>query len=271
MKRGTLALAAALSLLCNCCPAKSLLPDGFVFLRDRDPSILQDIRYAGRHNFVGRPIAGYQADECILTNAAADQLARIQSSLVAQKLSLVVWDCYRPVRAVQEFVSWARTGDQKMATEFYPRIPKSRLFELGYIAAQSAHSRGSTVDVGLALRGTKWPPDYRPSRPQEPCFAALGIRHGDGTLDFGTQFDCFDPLSGHDGEKISATVNANRQLLKTVMEKAGFKAYDAEWWHFTLANEPYKTTSFDFPIVPRIGTRAARSPDGANTLQRIPM
>ena len=267
MTRATLVFAAALALLHNSCWAKSHLPEGFVFLRDRDPGILQDIRYAGQHNFVGRPIDGYQAGECVLTTPAADRLAKLQSSLAAQGLSLVVWDCYRPVRAVQEFVAWAKTADEKMAREFYPRLPKSRLFELGYIAAQSAHSRGSTVDVGLAARGSKWPPAYSPSKPQEPCFAARGIRYDDGTLDFGTQFDCFDPLAGPAGRKISATVAANRRLLKTVMVKAGFKPYDEEWWHFTLADEPFETRSFDFPIVSRSAAPAA----GGNAPPHTPM
>ncbi len=251
MNRAVFAFAAAMGLIPNFCWAKSPLPESFVFLRDRDPSILQDIRYAGQHNFVGRPIAGYGAAECVLTRAAADRLARIQSSLAVQKLSLVVWDCYRPVRAVQEFVAWAKTPDEKMTGEFYPRIPKSRLFELGYIAAQSTHSRGSTVDVGLTVRGAKWPPANDPSKPQKPCFASSGVRYDDGTLDFGTQFDCFDPLAGLEGQKISAIVGTNRHLLKAVMENAGFKPYDEEWWHFTLTNEPFKTTSFDFPIIPR--------------------
>jgi zinc D-Ala-D-Ala dipeptidase len=266
MNRATFVFAAAMALIQNCCWAKSALPKGFVFLRDRDPSISQDIRYAGPHNFVGRPIAGYQAAECILTSAAADRLARIQSFLAARKLSLVVWDCYRPVRAVRAFVSWAKTADEKMSKEFYPRVPKSRLFALGYIAAQSAHSRGSTVDVGLAVRGTKWPPLYDPSKSQEPCFAARGVRYDEGTLDFGTQFDCFDPLAGLHGRKISATAGANRQLLKAVMEKAGFKPYDEEWWHFTLADEPFRTTSFDFPIV----SRRSSSLPGANVRPHTP-
>lgn len=255
MKRATLALAAAVVLLCHCCWAKSLLPKGFVFLRDRDPAILQDIRYAGSHNFIGRRIAGYNSGECVLTAAAADQLARVQSSLAARKLSLVVWDCYRPMRAVEEFVSWSRTADHQMAGEFYPRIPKTRLFQLGYIAEHSAHSRGSTVDVGLAVLGTHWPPAYDPSKPREPCFAPRGRRYDDGTLDFGTQFDCFDERARTQDIKIGAVAKMNRQLLETVMAKAGFKSYEPEWWHFTLINEPFKTKSFDFPIVARGAAR----------------
>ena len=114
------------------------MPEGFVFLRDRDPSILQDIRYAGPHNFVGQPIAGYQAAECILTSAAADRLARIQSLLAARKLSLVVWDCYRPVRAVQQFVSWAKTADKKCRRNSIREF-RVTFVALGYILRHSPH------------------------------------------------------------------------------------------------------------------------------------
>jgi D-alanyl-D-alanine dipeptidase len=126
------------------------LPRGFVYLRDVDPTILQDIRYAGSHNFVGRPIKGYPAAECILSVSAANALAAVQRRLSEKKLSLIVWDCYRPKRAVDDFVAWARNPARaEMKAEFYPRTEKAMLFGLGYLAYRSAHSRGSTVDLGI--------------------------------------------------------------------------------------------------------------------------
>src|ERR1700694_3966847 len=126
-------------------PAPAGLPAGFVYLGDIDPTILQDMRYAGSHNFVGRPIAGYESAECVLTEKAARALAKVQSHLAAKKLSLIVWDCYRPTRATAEFIRWTKDAhDTKMKAEFYPRIDKSRIFELGYLSSRSAHSRGST-------------------------------------------------------------------------------------------------------------------------------
>jgi len=127
--------------------SKDFLPKGFVYLRDTDPTIVQDIRYAGSHNFVGRPIKGYLAAECILSDRAASALRTVQSMLAEKKLSLIVWDCYRPKRAVDDFLRWSKYPAQsEMKAEFYPRTDKQKLFALGYLATRSAHSRGSTVD-----------------------------------------------------------------------------------------------------------------------------
>src|ERR1700692_4351013 len=128
----------------------SPLPKGFVYLRDTDPTIVQDIRYAGSHNFVGRPIAGYRAAECILSDRAATALKTVQRMLAEKKLSLIVWDCYRPKRAGDDFWQWSKDpAHAEMKAEFYPRTDKQRLFALGYLATRSPHSRGSTVDLGL--------------------------------------------------------------------------------------------------------------------------
>ena len=126
------------------------LPRGLVYLREVDPSIVQDIRYAGSHNFVGRPVKGYLAAECILSVPAANALKEVQRMLATRKLSLIVWDCYRPKRAVDDFLQWSRDPARtEMKAEFYPRTDKRKLFELGYLAVRSAHSRGSTVDLGV--------------------------------------------------------------------------------------------------------------------------
>jgi D-alanyl-D-alanine dipeptidase len=121
-----------------------------VYLRDVDPTIVQDIRYAGSHNFVGRPIRGYLGAECILSASAANALREAQRMLATRKLSLIVWDCYRPKRAVDDFLQWSRDPARtEMKAKFYPRTDERKLFALGYLATRSAHSRGSTVDLGV--------------------------------------------------------------------------------------------------------------------------
>ena len=150
--------------------AGSALPKGFVYLRDVDPTIVQDIRYAGSHNFVGRPIKGYLAAECILSAGAANALKGVQKMLAGKKLSLIVWDCYRPQRAVDDFFRWSRDpAHSEMKAEFYPRTDKRELFALGYLAARSAHSRGSTVDLGIV------PSDFSPAAPPDPLPAAQAM------------------------------------------------------------------------------------------------
>ena len=174
------------------------MPRGFVYLRDVDPTIVQDIRYAGSHNFVGRPIRGYLAAECILSAPAANALATVQRMLAEKKLSLIVWDCYRPKRAVEDFVQWSRDpAHAEMKAEFYPRTDKDKLFALGYLARRSAHSRGSTVDLGIVPADVSSAPPPNPSQPLKACTAPKGERFEDGTIDFGTGYDCLDVLGKH--------------------------------------------------------------------------
>ncbi len=233
-------------------PASAGLPAGFVYLGDIDPSILQDMRYASSHNFVGRPIAGYEAAECVLTEKAARALAKVQSQLAAKKLSLIVWDCYRPTRATADFVRWTKDpNDTKMKAEFYPRIDKSQIFELGYLSSRSAHSRGSTVDLGIAPIGAKVP-KFDPSARLVSCVVGKVERFEDGALDFGTGYDCMDELSATTSPGVSAEARKNRLTLRDLMVAAGFKPYKREWWHFELLNEPFPNQSFDFPIRPRM-------------------
>jgi D-alanyl-D-alanine dipeptidase len=224
------------------------LPAGFVYLGDIDPTIIQDMRYAGAHNFVGRPIAGYESAECVLTEKAARALAKVQAQLAAKKLSLIVWDCYRPTRATAEFIRWTKdTNDTKMKAEFYPRIDKSRIFELGYLSSRSAHSRGSTVDLGIAPMAAKVP-KFDSATPLASCIVPKGQRFDDGALDFGTGYDCMDELSATDSAGIGPQARANRHMLRDLMVAAGFKPYRREWWHFELSDEPFPNQSFDFPI-----------------------
>lgn len=225
------------------------LPEGFVRLSALAPQIEQDIRYHGEHNFVGRPIAGYEAGECILSRQAAEALLGVEKALSADGLSLKVYDCYRPARAVAMFATWAEDFDDlDMQPEFYPRGAKSDLFDLGYIAHRSGHSRGSTVD--LAIRRLDEAPAIRWSKrdPLSDCVLPEEERFADGILDFGTGYDCFDVRAHHGASGIAPDAAANRENLATLMESYGFKRYAEEWWHYTLVNEPFPDTYFDFPV-----------------------
>ncbi len=224
------------------------LPDGFVYLRETAPEIAQDMRYYGSHNFIGRPIPGYEAPECILTREAAAALKAVQAEVAAEGLQVKVLDCYRPQRAVAEFVRWGRdSADQRMKTEFYPRVDKADVFQQGYIAERSGHSRGSTVDLVLVPANSP-PTPAAPEGPAVTCTAPFALRFPDSPLDFGTGFDCMDPLSHPDNTAVPAAAQANRTRLARAMENQGFRPLTTEWWHFTLQAEPFPDTYFDFPV-----------------------
>ena len=199
-------------------------PAAFVDAATVVPGLNVDMRYAGSHNFVGRPIDGYQAPHCLLTRAAAAALANVARELASRGFAIKVFDCYRPVRAVANFVRWARdAGDTAGKREFYPEVDKRELFANGYISSRSGHSRGSTVDLTLAT--------------------------GDGReLDMGTPFDFFSPRSWPASGSVGGEAKANRALLAAAMRHGGFRPYDREWWHFTLSHEPFPVTYFDFPV-----------------------
>ena len=229
--------------------AGSALPKGFVYLRDIDPTIVQDIRYAGSHNFVGRPIRGYLAAECILSEPAANALKSVQSMLAEKKLSLIVWDCYRPKRAVTDFLQWSKDPTHsEMKAEFYPRTDKERLFALGYLAIRSAHSRGSAVDLGIVPSAFSLAPPPNPSHSLKACTSPKGERFEDGTIDFGTGYDCLDVGVNTSNALVGGVARHNRQTLKSYMEGAGFRSYAKEWWHFKLINEPFNRDGFDFEV-----------------------
>jgi D-alanyl-D-alanine dipeptidase len=249
-------IAAGVALWVGAAAAEPGLPDGFVYLRDVDPSIRQDIRYAGSHNFLGRPADGYGAAECVLTDAAAQAIRRVQAGLGLRGHALIVWDCYRPARAVADFVRWMGDPDSRMKGEFYPRTSKTQLVALGYIAARSGHSSGSTVDLGLIPLGRASEPARWTGRgPLKPCTAPKGERFDDGAVDLGTGFDCFDELAHFGSLAVAPTAKANRALLRETMVAAGFAPYDREWWHFRLVDEPFPDRVFDFSIPPRRSAR----------------
>lgn len=186
----------AVFVLLLCAVVCAQLPDGFVYLEDIDSTIVQEIRYYGQHNFMGRNVCGYLAPRCILTAQAAVALSKVQQMLLPLSYSLKVYDCYRPVMAVENFVHWAlNLSDTLMEGEFYPTIPKSQLFALGYIAYNSSHSRGSTMDLTIIPNPAPQEEQYVPGMPLVPCFAPYGVRFNDTSIDMGTGFDCFSTLA----------------------------------------------------------------------------
>lgn len=222
------------------------IPKDFVNVKDIIPSIQLDIRYATNFNFVGKRIAGYVEGKCYLTKQAANALKQVQDQLLPMSLSLKVYDCYRPQKAVDEFVEWAKDiNDTKMRTTFYQKVKKENLFKEGYIAAKSGHSRGSTVDLTIVPLDSKIP---KHRSKQISCEFSYNQRDPYNSLDFGTGFDCFSPKSHPDYQGVSAQARANRLLLQTLMINAGFKPLDTEWWHFTLKDEPFKDTYFNFDV-----------------------
>ncbi|SEB34953.1 D-alanyl-D-alanine dipeptidase [Amycolatopsis tolypomycina] len=240
---------AALGGLAVPAPAQAGTPGAFVALSDVAPSILQDIRYDTPHNFVGQRIDGYRRPMCILTRQAAEGLRKVQAQVVRQGYTLKVYDCYRPQRAVDHFVRWAKDlADEKMKAEFYPNVAKDRLFADGYIAEKSGHSRGSTMDLTLVRIPPPVQRPYRPGEPLVPCFAPRDQRFPDNTVDMGTGYDCFDPLAHTDNPAISGAARQHRDLLRSTMAAAGFRNLPEEWWHFTLNGEPFPDTYFDFPV-----------------------
>ncbi|GAA2710585.1 M15 family metallopeptidase [Micromonospora olivasterospora] len=256
------ALAAVAVVLLTACPGPhrpapappsasvpSRAPANFVVLADVDPTIVTDVRYATAHNFVGRPIAGYAEPLCVLTRPAAEALSRVQRAARAAGHRLKVYDCYRPQRAVADFVAWARQPDeQRMKAEFYPRVAKAKLFEDGYVGTPTAHSRGSTLDLTLVPDP---PPSQRPYAPGErlvACTAPAGQRFPDNSVDMGTGFDCFDPLAHTADPRVTGAARGNRELLKRLMTAGGFSNYPREWWHYRYDAEPYPDTYFDFPV-----------------------
>ena len=200
-------------------------PSGFVLLADYVPGIIQEIRYHSTYNFVGERIEGYEEPCALLTKEAARALKQAANELNVQGYRLKVFDAYRPACAVRHFVLWGIEDlDLRMKPFFYPDLEKQALFEEGYIAKESSHSRGSTVDVTL-----------------------LDMATGK-ELDMGSSFDFFGEISHPDYRDITDEQYANRMTLQRVMMRSGFEPIDCEWWHFTLQNEPYPDTYFEFPV-----------------------
>lgn len=200
-------------------------PSDFVLLSDYVPAIIQEIRYHSTYNFIGDRIDGYEEPCALLTKDAARALKSVSNEMMVQGYRLKVFDAYRPVRAVKHFVLWGiEDQDIRMKQYFYPELQKQELFEKGYIAKQSSHSRGSTVDLTLFDMNTG------------------------KELDMGSPFDLFSVASHPDYQGITEEQYSNRMTLRRSMIRNGFKPIDCEWWHFTLEDEPYPDTYFEFPV-----------------------
>jgi D-alanyl-D-alanine dipeptidase len=199
--------------------------DGFAYVDEAVPGIRWDAKYATWDNFTGRPVDGYLANRIIGTRALCAALARARDAAEARGFGLLLWDGYRPQRAVDCFVRWAeQPEDGRTKSRYYPRLERREMFEKGYVATRSGHSRGSTVDVTLF-------------RLDSGELAPMGGGH-----------DLMDPISHHDAPGVAPTEAENRHALRAIMQEAGFRPYPVEWWHYTLTDEPYPETYFNFPI-----------------------
>ena len=200
-------------------------PSGFVLLADYVPHILQEIRYYSSYNFIGERIDGYEEPCALLSIEAARALKAVSNEVFVQGYRLKVFDAYRPVCAVKQFVLWGiEDQDIRMKPYFYPDLEKQELFSRGYIAKQSSHSRGSALDLTL-----------------------LDMKTGK-ELDMGSPFDLFSPISHPDCRDITDEQYENRMILQRSMVRNGFEPFECEWWHFSLVNEPYPDTYFAFPV-----------------------
>ena len=221
------------------------MPKDFVKLSSIAPSIIQNLRYASAENFLGRPVTGYHPTGIVCTLHAAIAIKAANFDLNQAGYQLVVYDAYRPQRAVDEFIAWSKTNDDQAGKlHYYPTIPKSTIFSLGYLAEKSGHSRGSTVDLTLI-------PKHQALKPIQ--YSSRTLSNGDiipflddNTVDMGTSFDLLHPASNPDSPLITTQQGHMRQLLTNTMLLHGFRQSPKEWWHFTLNHEPFPDTYFDF-------------------------
>ena len=212
-------------LVFNCLNSFAQLPEGFVNAKDIIPDLDIELRYFGSNNFVGKPIHGYKTNKLIITKETANALKFVHEALQNHNLCIKVYDGYRPQQAVNHFMKWSRNlNDTINKQTYYPNIKKQNLFNEGYIATKSGHSRGSTLDLTIIDGNTGLP------------------------IDMGSIYDFFGEESWVNHQNITNKQKANRQLLQNVMLKYGFRNYPKEWWHFTLRGEPFPDTYFDFPI-----------------------
>jgi D-alanyl-D-alanine dipeptidase len=201
------------------------MKDDFAFVDERVPGMRWDAKYATWDNFTGKPVDGYGVNRIVGTTALCAALERAREEAASMGFGLLLWDGYRPQRAVDCFLRWAeQPEDGRTKLRHYPNIDRAEMFANGYVAAKSGHSRGSTVDLTLYHLATGE-------------LAAMG---GD--------YDLMDAVSHHSAPGITEVEAANRRHLHSIMTACGFGAYAREWWHYTLEDEPYPDTYFDFPI-----------------------
>jgi D-alanyl-D-alanine dipeptidase len=249
-RRVALAAIFAVGGLASAAAQAPKLPAGFVYLRDVDPTIIQDMRYAGANNFVGRPLRGYQAAECVVKRKVGALLKSVQEELAPQNLSLKMFDCYRPTRAVADMMAWSRDGRETPAQKRYnPAFSKADLFRLGYIATHSGHSTGAALDLSLVDLKADNSAMFDAAGDYGDCTANVNLRAPDGSVDMGTGYDCADVKSHTAARSITAAQRRWREKLVLVMARRGFVNYSKEWWHFSLPGAGRQ--AYDFPITPR--------------------
>ena len=229
--------------------AAQTMPGSFVHLRSIDPSIIQDIRYATTNNFAGHVLKGYEAAECIVTRAVGHALKRVQAELKPQGLSLKVYDCYRPQRAVDDMYAWAQDGRETAAQRRYnPKMNKADLFRLGYIARRSGHSTGKAVDLTLVKLPAASVPPFDPRADYGDCTADAGRRAPDNSVDMGTGYDCSDARAHTASRALTLEQRQWRDRLVAVMARHGFVNYRLEWWHYSLPGKGGRP--YNFPVAP---------------------
>jgi zinc D-Ala-D-Ala dipeptidase len=227
------------------------LPPSFVYLRDVDASIAQDMRYAGEDNFTGRKLPGYEAPECLLRSDVANALRRVQADLARHELGLKVYDCYRPARASRAMLTWANDGKPDgLNKRFYPQLDKRSLFA-GYISARSQHQTGTAIDLTLIPKSNSPAPPYEAGKPYASCIEPAAQRAPDNSLDMGTGYDCFDQRSHTRSTMIGAEPQRLRKLLVDAMARHGFRNYHREWWHFEFQSTA-PAYYYDVPIGARV-------------------
>jgi zinc D-Ala-D-Ala dipeptidase len=201
------------------------MSDQFGFVDELVAGVRWDAKYATWDNFTGKPVDGYMANRIVGTRALCAALKQVRDHAASAGFGLLLWDGYRPQRAVDCFVRWSkRPEDGRTKVRHYPNIERAEMFERGYVAAKSSHSRGSTIDLTLYhLDGNE--------------LAPMGGDH-----------DLMDSVSHHGAREITHVETRNRRYLRSIMEACGFSSYDCEWWHYALKNEPFPDTYFDFPI-----------------------
>lgn len=224
---------------------------GFVYLHEIDPTIRTSLRYYSDQNFMAKSVDGYKKSVVIMTQQAAEALKKAQEEFIADGYCLVVYDAYRPQDGVNHFIKWSEdVGDQKRKSQYYPRINKADVFELGYVAKRSGHSRGSTIDLTLIKVEDQLHEIQEKERKLLDGFTITLL--DDGTVDMGSSFDLVDEASHTQTNLVEEQFQKQRAYLKNVMAKHGFKNYSQEWWHFTLQDEPYSASQdssyFNFPI-----------------------
>lgn len=201
------------------------LPKGFVYAKEALPNCLEDAKYAGYDNFLGRPVVGYETGCVVLSEAVAEGLKKAEPIFARMGYGMLLYDSYRPQRAVDDFVAWGEdVADQARKERHYPHIEKADMFRLGYVATRSGHTRGCAVDLTLV--------DLKTGEP----------------IDMDGWFDLMDNTSGYGAEGVSEAGAANRTILRSVMEQCGFRGIRSEWWHFIIQPEPFPDQYFDFPI-----------------------